>query len=183
MNEDIFTNKISFVYADDDILVVRKFAGLPSAPLKESETENALYYVSQKYPEVLKVKNSYKEIEGGLLHRIDTDTEGLLLFALNDFAWQNLYNQQKQNQFVKEYTAFCVKDFSNLEILKGFPEFPCLLQFPSLDLGKRVQSCLHVCAEAARKDQHHPAQCVHSQWDKHLQSCSEVCFCLHHFLQ
>ena len=124
MSEDVFSNKISFVYADDDILVVRKFAGLPSAPLKESETENALYYVSQKYPEVLQVKNSYKEIEGGLLHRIDTDTEGLLLFALNDFAWQNLYNQQKQNKFVKEYTAFCVKDFSNLEILKGFPEFP-----------------------------------------------------------
>ena len=55
MNEDIFKNKISFIYADDDILVVRKFAGLPSAPLKESETENALYYVSQKYPEVLNV--------------------------------------------------------------------------------------------------------------------------------
>ena len=59
-----------------------------------------------------------------MLHRIDTDTEGLLLFALNDFAWENLYNQQKQNKFVKEYTAFCENDFSNLEILKGFPEFP-----------------------------------------------------------
>ena len=123
MNKDIFKNKISFIYADDDILVVRKFAGIPSAPLKESEIDNALYYVSQKYPDVLKVKNSYKEIEGGLLHRIDTDTDGLLLFALNDLAWQNLYNQQKENKFIKEYTAFCVKDFSNLEILKGFPEF------------------------------------------------------------
>jgi 23S rRNA pseudouridine1911/1915/1917 synthase len=124
MNEDILKNKISFVYADDDILVVRKFSGIPSAPLKELETENALYYVSQKYPQVLQVNNSYKKIEGGLLHRIDTDTDGLLLFALNDFAWQHLYTQQKQNKFEKEYTAFCVKDFSNLEILKGFPDFP-----------------------------------------------------------
>ena len=124
MNEDIFKNKISFLYADDDILVVRKFSGLPSAPLKEDETENALFYVSQKFPQVLQVNNSYKKIEGGLLHRIDTDTDGLLLFALNDFAWQHLYTQQKQNKFEKEYTAFCVKDFSNLEILKGFPEFP-----------------------------------------------------------
>lgn len=124
MNEDILKNKISFVYADDDILVVRKFSGIPSAPLKELEKENALYYVSQKYPQVLQVNNSYKKIEGGLLHRIDTDTDGLLLFALNDFAWQHLYTQQKQNKFEKEYTAFCVKDFSNLEILKGFPEFP-----------------------------------------------------------
>ena len=124
MNEDILKNKISFVYADDDILVVRKFSGIPSAPLKELETENALYYVSQKYPQVLQVNNSYKKIEGGLLHRIDTDTDGLLLFALNDFAWENLYNQQKQNKFEKEYTAFCENNFSNLEILKGFPEFP-----------------------------------------------------------
>lgn len=123
MNKDIFKNKISFIYADDDILVVRKFAGIPSAPLKESEIDNALYYVSQKYPDVLKVKNSYKEIEGGLLHRIDTETEGLLLFALNDFAWQNLYNQQKENKFIKEYTAFCSKNLQNAQSLLGFPEY------------------------------------------------------------
>ena len=110
MNEDILKNKISFVYADDDILVVRKFSGIPSAPLKELETANALYYVSQKYPQVLQVNNSYKKIEGGLLHRIDTDTDGLLLFALNDFAWQNLYTQQKQNKFEKRNMASNKKD-------------------------------------------------------------------------
>lgn len=123
-NRAVIDDKISFIYSDDDIVIVHKKSGIPSAPIKFTENNNALFFVSQRFPQVLEVKNSYKEIEGGLLHRIDTDTEGLLLFALNDFAWENLYSQQKENLFVKEYTAFCTKDFSNLEILKGFPEFP-----------------------------------------------------------
>ena len=94
MNEKL-DDKISILYNDDDILVVKKNAGIPSAPLKSSETDNALFYVSKIFPQIINVKNLYKEVEGGLIHRIDTDTEGLLLFALNDESWQNLYLQQK----------------------------------------------------------------------------------------
>ena len=125
MNENInlIQDKISFIFSDEDIVIVTKKSGIPSAPLKSSETNNALFFVSKKFPQILAVKNSYKEIEGGLLHRIDTETEGLLLFALNDFAWQNLYNQQKENKFVKEYTAFCSKNLQNAQSLLGFPEY------------------------------------------------------------
>ncbi len=119
----VIDDKISFIYSDDDILIIHKKSGIPSAPIKSTENNNALFYVSQKFPQVLEVKNSYKEIEGGLLHRIDTETEGLLLFALNDISWQNLYNQQKENLFVKEYTAFCTKDLENAKNLSGFPEY------------------------------------------------------------
>ena len=96
MNEKL-DDKITILYNDDDILVVKKKAGIPSAPLKSTETDNALFYVSKIFPQIINVKNLYKEVEGGLIHRIDTDTEGLLLFALNDESWQNLYLQQKSN--------------------------------------------------------------------------------------
>lgn len=122
MNEKL-DDKISILYNDDDILVVKKNAGIPSAPLKSSETDNALFYVSKIFPQIINVKNLYKKVEGGLIHRIDTDTEGLLLFALNDESWQNLYLQQKSNSFLKEYTAFCNKIDDNSRTLPGFPEF------------------------------------------------------------
>ena len=122
MNEKL-DDKISILYNDDDILVVKKNAGIPSAPLKSTETDNALFYVSKIFPQIINVKNLYKEVEGGLIHRIDTDTEGLLLFALNDESWQNLYLQQKSNSFTKEYTAFCTKIDDNSRTLPGFPEF------------------------------------------------------------
>jgi 23S rRNA pseudouridine1911/1915/1917 synthase len=48
-----------------------------------------------------------KEGEGGLLHRLDFDTQGLVLFAKNQPALENMLNQQKQGKFIKEYSAIC----------------------------------------------------------------------------
>lgn len=133
MNEKL-DDKITILYNDDDILVVKKNAGIPSAPLKSNETDNALFYVSKIFPQIINVKNLYKKVEGGLIHRIDTDTEGLLLFALNDESWQNLYLQQKSNSFTKEYTALCNKIDDNSRTLPGFPEFV----FQDINLYKNI---------------------------------------------
>ena len=66
---------MKYLYVDDDCVVAIKEGGMPSAPIKEDEKDNALFHVSLDYPEVLEVQGK-KSIEGGILHRLDTATTG-----------------------------------------------------------------------------------------------------------
>ena len=117
------TNKIEFLNTpskENPFLVISKPSGLPTAPLSAQDTNNALYLAAQTVPEILSV-NSKKEIEHGLIHRIDTVTEGLILIATTQDAYENFINQQKNNNFTKFYTAICQKNQNSKE---GFPDFP-----------------------------------------------------------
>lgn len=117
------TNKIEFLNTpskENPFLVISKPSGLPTAPLSPKDTNNALYLAAQTFPEILSV-NGKKEIEHGLIHRIDTVTEGLILIATTQNAYENFINQQKNNNFTKFYTAICQKNQNKKE---GFPDFP-----------------------------------------------------------
>lgn len=117
------TNKIEFLNTpskENPFLVISKPSGLPTAPLSAQDTNNALYLAAQTFPEILSV-NGKKEIEHGLIHRIDTVTEGLILIATTQNAYENFINQQKNNNFTKFYTAICQKNQNKKE---GFPDFP-----------------------------------------------------------
>ena len=106
------TNKIEFLNTpskENPFLVISKPSGLPTAPLSAQDTNNALYLAAQTFPEILSV-NGKKEIEHGLIHRIDTVTEGLILIATTQNAYENFINQQKSNIFTKYYTAICQKN-------------------------------------------------------------------------
>mgnify|MGYP003483330402 FL=1 len=117
------TNKIEFLNTpskENPFLVISKPSGLPTAPLSAQDTNNALYLAAQTFQEILSV-NGKKEIEHGLIHRIDTVTEGLILIATTQDAYENFINQQKNNNFTKFYTAICQKNQNSKE---GFPDFP-----------------------------------------------------------
>lgn len=117
------TNKIEFLNTpskENPFLVISKPSGLPTAPLSAQDTNNALYLAAQTFPEIFSV-NGKKEIEHGLIHRIDTVTEGLILIATTQDAYENFINQQKNNNFTKFYTAVCQKNQNKKE---GFPDFP-----------------------------------------------------------
>lgn len=123
------TNKIEFLNTpskENPFLVISKPSGLPTAPISAQDTNNALYLAAQTFPEILSV-NGKKEIEHGLIHRIDTVTEGLILIATTQNAYENFINQQKSNFFTKYYTAICQKNQKLKESAKskeGFPDFP-----------------------------------------------------------
>ncbi|MBO4404267.1 MAG: hypothetical protein J5780_02920, partial [Treponema sp.] len=53
--------------------------------------------------------NGLKKVEGGLVHRIDTETEGLLLAASTQQAFDFFIEEQKNGGFKKEYAAVCRK--------------------------------------------------------------------------
>ena len=98
--------RISVVAADADFVVIDKPAELPSAPLKAGEKNNALAQIVETFPSAAGFYGK-KRIEGGLVHRLDTATRGLLLAALTQSAFENFEAQQKNGSFVKYYCAYC----------------------------------------------------------------------------
>ncbi len=101
-------------------LVIYKPKGLASAPLVEGDTENALAQAIEKYPEICKVHGK-KEIEYGLLHRLDTATDGLMVIATSQECYDFLMEEQRAGRFVKYYSVQCDIIPDNAQKLRGFP--------------------------------------------------------------
>ena len=98
--------RLKLVYEDHDILVVNKQANLPTVPLKTDPKDKLtlLGLVSLSFPEVLDV-GGINTWEGGVLHRLDTATSGLVVIARTKEAYASLQAIQKADLFFKEYHA------------------------------------------------------------------------------
>ena len=101
-------------------LIIYKPKGLPSAPLTADDTNNAFSQTAELFPQLLNVHGK-KEIEHGLLHRLDTATDGLLVIASNQECYDFLIKEQEEGRFYKTYTAECDIIPENAKELGGFP--------------------------------------------------------------
>ncbi len=104
-------------------LVLDKPKGLPSAPLKEDDFDNTFSQVAELFPQLLSVRGK-KEIEHGLLHRLDTATDGLIVIAASQECYDFLSREQEEGHFIKTYTAQCDINAENGVALGGFPPEP-----------------------------------------------------------
>lgn len=111
---------------EEPFVICVKKRGIPSAPLKEGD-KCAFSMVANLYPDVKKIKGK-KLIEGGLCHRIDTDTEGLLLIASEQEFYDFLQNEQSEGRFIKSYFARCCVEKNTNNRPVGFPEQPVSLE-------------------------------------------------------
>lgn len=107
---------------ENPYLVIKKASNFPCAPINSSDSENALCEAIKKYPEILNVSGK-KKIEYGLVHRIDTVTEGIFLIALTQDFYDYIQNEQKEGRFYKFYRANCDFYPENAKKIEGFPEF------------------------------------------------------------
>ena len=133
--------------------VVYKPPHLPTAPLRADE-RNTLVYWFLHSPEVQKQSAEYglrsreaqvrgkKAIEAGLLHRLDTDTRGLVLFAKDQAVYDFLAARQEAGQIIKTYCAF-VEPNRVPEIDNGYgfgaTELSMLKEFAAAQRGIAVQ--------------------------------------------
>ena len=115
--------------ATEPFAVISKPAGLASAPLRSLDEESAFSQCARLFPAVLSVRGK-KSVEGGLLHRIDTATSGLLLAAASQEFYDHIIAAQEAGRFVKGYRALCQIDSDNAKKLGGFPPAPRLPQSP-----------------------------------------------------
>ena len=100
--------------------VIYKPKGLPSAPLTEDDRNNAFYRAMELFPQ-LKEVHGKKEIEHGLLHRLDTATDGLILIAASQDFYDFMICEQSEGRFIKYYTALCDLNMENPKLLEAFP--------------------------------------------------------------
>lgn len=90
--------QLSILWQDDDLLAINKPAGLPAHPTV-SGRPNALDLVS----ELIAANGGI--LRPILLHRLDADTTGILLFALTRVANLSLSRQFSEHQIAKSYLA------------------------------------------------------------------------------
>ncbi|MDR0496116.1 MAG: hypothetical protein LBH42_00720, partial [Treponema sp.] len=64
--------------AEKDFLIIYKPPRMHSSPLKESSGENILEWAAGEFPEI---KDLSGRKDGGLLHRLDYETHGIMLIA------------------------------------------------------------------------------------------------------
>lgn len=102
-------NTIKIIHEPDSqkpFVILDKATGLPSAPLNDQDRDNAFFQASKLFPQLLQVKGK-KEIEHGLLHRLDTVTSGLLIIAANQKCYDFLLKEQEEGRIKKYYLAEC----------------------------------------------------------------------------
>lgn len=88
-------NKIPLLYEDNHLVVIDKPAGLlsVSTAFEEKETAHAL------------IKAHYYPRKIYVVHRIDQDTSGVMLFALSEPAYEKFKQMFEHHQMERTYTA------------------------------------------------------------------------------
>jgi 23S rRNA pseudouridine1911/1915/1917 synthase len=76
------------LYEDAAVVAVDKPAGRPSHPLRPGETGTVANALVARYPECASASEDSRE--GGLCHRLDIETSGVLLAARTREAWHTL---------------------------------------------------------------------------------------------
>jgi 23S rRNA pseudouridine1911/1915/1917 synthase len=107
--------KLDIIYEDKDLIVVNKPAGILTIST-EKEKEITIYHMVMEY-----LKKINKNNKVFIIHRLDKDTSGVLLFAKNEKT-KNLF-QNNWNDIVKKrkYYAICNGIFNKKkDVIKSY---------------------------------------------------------------
>lgn len=113
---------LDILHEDHEILAVNKPAGLLSVPGKGAELADCLIArLEAAYPQVL------------LVHRLDRDTSGVMVFGLTPHAQRHLGLQFEKRQTKKTYLA---RVAGRLEPKTGTVDLPLIVDWPNRPLQK-----------------------------------------------
>jgi 23S rRNA pseudouridine1911/1915/1917 synthase len=90
-------------------LVVDKPAGRGVHPLRSDQRDTVLNAVVARHPEIVGVGEG--GLRSGVVHRLDVDTTGALLFAFEQDAWRRLRGAFADHRVEKRYLALVVGRF------------------------------------------------------------------------
>ena len=125
---------LEIVHADHEVLVVAKPHGLLSVPGKGEHLADCLIArVQAVYPEAL------------LVHRLDRDTSGVMVFALTRHAQRHLGLQFEKRQVKKTYVA---RVWGKVIEKTGTVDMPLIVDWPN----RPLQMVDHENGKAAQTD-------------------------------
>jgi 23S rRNA pseudouridine1911/1915/1917 synthase len=166
---------IQIFYEDDDIFIVLKPRGIPTSVGKSAVGQSVAEQAMGLCPSIALV-HGYNSMDGGLLHRLDQDTEGLVLLAKHQYAFDQLRLQAQQNLFTKTYSAYSTADSASISP-KGYhlAQWQKILQYNQSD-GNYILECCFIKAEArssrVKAIQHHSKHA--SDWYSLTYTCHTV---------
>jgi len=96
------------LFEDAALIALDKPAGMPSQALRVQETETAANFLLACDPAMAAAGTTDRE--AGIVHRLDTDTSGVLLAARTADAYRLLRQQFSRHEVVKEYLALVEGD-------------------------------------------------------------------------
>ena len=128
------TDPLDVLHADHEILIVNKPAGLLSVPGKGPELAECLIArIQVAFPQAL------------LIHRLDRDTSGVMVFALSPHAQRHIGLQFEKRQTKKTYVA---RVAGRLEPKTGTVDLPLIVDWPN----RPKQMVCHETGKAAHTD-------------------------------
>ncbi len=128
------TDPLDILHADHEILIVNKPAGLLSVPGKGPELADCLIArIQVAFPQAL------------LIHRLDRDTSGVMVFALSPHAQRHIGLQFEKRQTKKTYVA---RVAGRLEPKTGTVDLPLIVDWPN----RPKQMVCHETGKAAQTD-------------------------------
>lgn len=99
---------LEVLFESEDFVIVDKPAGLPTAPLVRTETRSLAAALLARYPEMRGV--GFRQREPGLVHRLDTETSGVVLAARSQAAFQAARSLFESSLIEKRYLAVVMAD-------------------------------------------------------------------------
>ncbi len=137
------------VFEGPDTLVWWKESGIPTVPLRDSEGETLLSIAARENPEILGC-HGQNEWEGGVIHRLDSLTQGLVLIARKQKAYDALFQQQRKDMIEKEYRAYTTEGRAFDDGFEPFPfdiaSGPCEITSSFRSFGPKGRSVRPVLA-------------------------------------
>jgi 23S rRNA pseudouridine1911/1915/1917 synthase len=94
---------LPILYEDENFLILNKKSGVPSLPLDPTENQTAVNFALRHAPELRGIGRT--ELEPGLIHRLDNETSGILVFAKNQLTFESLSTTWKTRRIRKIYRA------------------------------------------------------------------------------
>ena len=104
-------SEIKVIFQDSDILVLDKPAGLVVTP--------ADTITSETLSDILTAEFKINMDRGGVVHRLDKDTSGVIIAAKTQEVLENLQAQFKSRQVKKQYLALVHGEFKESRVVLG----------------------------------------------------------------
>jgi 23S rRNA pseudouridine1911/1915/1917 synthase len=93
------------IFEDEHLLILSKPSGMPTAPLRPGEKGTLL---GAAVARVSAIGSIGPPLEGGLLHRLDTETSGLVLFAKDETTRARVRAELSGHAIEKRYLALVI---------------------------------------------------------------------------
>ncbi len=105
---------LNVLYEDESMVAINKPPAMPTHPLEAGELGTAANLVAQAYPECATASEDPRE--GGAVHRLDTGTSGVLVFARTAQRYASLRAAFRQGKVDKRYLVATTK-LPNMKVI------------------------------------------------------------------